>query len=119
MSKLCKSEIEECFDFLQNRIEKPNKELLLKQVKSIYEQGIKEGVIEKDYDVYIPKKLPRKLKKKLKKQGAILIQGYYRPITRKVEINIPIEEKDKEYLKSLFIEESEGKISVDNDRLQG
>ena len=72
-------------DFLKEENIKISKDRLI-----VLEQGIKDGIIAKDYDVYIPKKLPRKLKKKYRKKQIIPIKCYYRPVTKRVEFTLTI-----------------------------
>lgn len=83
-------------DFLKEENIKISKDRLIENFKNILGQGIKDGIIAKDYDVYIPKKLPRKLKKKYRKNQIIPIKLYYRPVTKRVEFTLTIGNESEE-----------------------
>ena len=97
MQRFSKKLKEECFDFLQNKMnpKSENAQKLKEQITDILTKATKDKIIESDYKIKRTK-LPRKLKKKYKKEQRICFDIEYKRPIGKYEFIIPIEESEVE-----------------------
>lgn len=86
---------EECYDFLQNRMnpKSENAQKLKEQIIDVLNRAKKDKIIEPNYKIKRTK-LPRKLKKKYKKEQRICFDVEYRKLICEYEFTIPIDESE-------------------------